>query len=456
MKKIAALSVAILAVAMAAWLWLRPPRSRPLPCFLIVAIDSLRADHVGAYGYPRATTPRIDALSRSGVVFDQAFTQAPWTKPSVASIFTSTYISVHRVLYSKQVIDGQDRSDILNEKFLTLAEAMKAGGFATAGFGQKIHLRPEFGFSQGFDGYDMHLRRAEGINRAAIAWLSRLRPERFFMYLHYNDPHYPYKPRREDATFGATTTRVQIDGRTKKAFHDGSLQITREDMRALEDLYDGEIHYTDRHVGALLDAIATMGYSDVTVLVTADHGEEFLDHGDITHGQSLYGELVRVPFILAGPGLPAALAGHRGRHVATPVQLIDIMPTLLEMAGLPLPPGVQGSSVVARLSSHPAPQVFSERRSVDEVAFWGTVFDGRWKLIQDATKGRTLLFDTMADPGETLPLQDRNPGVVAGLAERMKQWAAGNHILYERIQPESTRPLDPETEERLRSLGYID
>jgi len=111
---------------------------------------------------------------------------------------------------------------------------------------------------------------------------------------------------------------------------------------------------------------------------------------------------------------------------------------------------------VARVSSHPAPQVFSERRSVDEVAFWGTVFDGRWKLIQDATKGRTLLFDTLADPGETLPLQDRNPGVVAGLTARMKQWAAENHILYERIQPESTRPLDPETEERLRSLGYID
>jgi len=452
----------MLAIAAYAYIRLRPTDDKAQRSYLVVVIDSLRADHVGAYGYPRATTPRIDALARDGIVFDHAFTQAPWTKPSVASIFTSTYISVHRVLYSKQVIEGKDRSDILNEKFLTLAEAMQSGGIATGGFGQKIHLRPEFGFSQGFDGYDMRARRAEGVNRAALSWLVRLRPERFFMYLHFNDPHYPYKPRPEDAKFGSTSARVQITGDTKRAFHEGKVKLTRDDMRQLEDLYDGEIHYTDRCVGELLDAISRLGYSNLLVIVTADHGEEFLDHGDITHGQSLYSELVRVPFVVASPGpsgLPGDLAAYRGRHVGVPVQLIDIMPTLLELAGRPEPPGLQGRSLMQRLKPG-APGatsgVFSERRSPQETDFWGAISDGRWKLIEDATSGRTMLFDTAADPGETLPLQEMNLGIVADLKARLSGWAAANRALHERIKPESTMPLDPETEQRLRSLGYVD
>ena len=161
-------SVMLVAVLSAvAIIWLRTPRPKPGTSLLVIVVDSMRADHIDAYGYPRATTPRIDALSHAGVTFDKAYTQAPWTKPSVASIFTSTYISVHRVLYSKEAIEGKIRSDVLNGKFLTLAEAMKAGGYATAGFGQKIHLHPEFGFDQGFQAYDMHAGRAEGLDTTA-------------------------------------------------------------------------------------------------------------------------------------------------------------------------------------------------------------------------------------------------------------------------------------------------
>lgn len=454
------LLLAILALAGGAVLyWLLPPPPRDQRSYLVIVVDSMRADHVGAHGYPRNTTPRIDALAREGVVFDNAVTQAPWTKPSVASIFTSTYISVHRVLYSKQVIDGEDRSDILNEKFLTLAEAMGSGGYATGGFGHKIHLRPEFGFSQGFDGYDMHARRAEKINRVALNWLGDRRPERFFIYLHYNDPHYPYVPRPEDARFGATTSSVQINGETKRAFREGRLGLSPQQARDLIDLYDAEIHYTDRNIGALLDGIAALGYRNLFVIVTADHGEEFLDHGDITHGQSLYGELVRVPFVAGGTGLPAALAAHRGRRVSTQVQLIDIMPTLLETAGLPAPPGMQGRSLLAALAepgTAPSAPTFSERRDPDEVAFSSTVIDGPWKLIEETSRGRPLLFNLAADPGETLSLDGDNPRIIEGLRARLTAWRKDNQALYERIRPEDTTPLDPETEERLRSLGYVD
>ncbi|HEY3174513.1 MAG TPA: sulfatase [Candidatus Polarisedimenticolia bacterium] len=449
---------ALCAAAAGLFLWLRPPRVKTRPSFLVIAIDSVRADHVGAYGYPRSTTPRIDALARDGILFEEAYSQAPWTKPSVASIFTSSYTSVHHVLFSKRVVNGEDRTDVLNAKFLTLAEAMKSGGWATGGFGQKIHLRPEFGFDQGFDRYDMHARRAENINRRALDWLRSDDPDRFFMYLHYNDPHYPYKPHPEYARFGSTTARVQIDGDTKRAFREGTLRLTADDIRQLLDLYDGEILYADTLIGELLDRIGGLGYHNVTVIVTADHGEEFLDHGDITHGQSLYGELVRVPFIIGGSGLPASARGRRSRAT---VELIDIMPTLLEMAGLPRPPDLQGRSLAPLLApaipTEPGPvtAVFSERRDPNDADFSSTVFDGRWKFIHDASLNRVLLFDIETDPGEKRPMEGAGGEIVGALRGQLERWAAANRTLHDKIRPEDDRPLDPETERRLRSLGYV-
>lgn len=437
---------------------LRPARVKEAPSFLVIVIDSVRADHVGAYGYARATTPRIDAFAREGILFSTAFSQAPWTKPSVASIFTSTYVSVHNVLFSKRVVNGEDRTDVLNTKFLTLAEAMKTGGYATGGFGQKIHLRPEFGFDQGFDRYDMHARRADKINRKTLGWLREEDPDKFFAYLHYNDPHYPYKPRPEFAKFGSTTARVQIEGATKAAFRSGALHLSPEDIRQLIDLYDGEILYADTLVGDLIDAISSLGYRNLTVIITADHGEEFLDHGDITHGQSLYSELVRVPFIMTGSGLPA---GARGVRSETTVELIDIMPTLIEMAGLPLPPGIQGKSLLAALRGAPSsalaapPAIFSQRRDPADASFSSAVFDGRWKLIDDVPKSRLMLFDLSADPGETSPIATGGEDVINRLSSRLAGWSAGNLSLYEAIRPDDSRPLDAETERRLRSLGYI-
>jgi arylsulfatase A-like enzyme len=451
------LAMAVTSAAVQGCSLLGPPRPKPGQSLLVVVIDSLRADHVGAYGYPRATTPRIDELARDGVVFTHAYAQAPWTKPSVASLFTSTYASVHRVLYSKQIIDGEQRSDILNEKFLTLAETLKRGGYATGGFGKKIHLLPKFGFDQGFDDYDMHARGAERVNRRTLKFLRNEDPDRFFIYLHYNDAHYPYKPRIEYAKFGATESRVQIIGETKRAFRAGELQLTKDDARQFLDLYDGEILFTDHYIGELLEGLERLGYGNVLTIVTSDHGEEFLEHGDITHGQSLYQELVRIPFIVGGSGLPASA---RGLRVDPPVELIDIMPTFLELAGLPQPPGLQGRSFAQVLQGDAeaaaSRAVFSERRERKENRFWGSVIEDRWKLIVDASNDRTLLFDIEADPQEMSSVESDNPDVVAALEEKMAAWSAINGTLYEQIRPEDTTPLDPETEEQLRSLGYIE
>ncbi len=453
-KIILAAGLCVLVLIAGVRLW--PPSEKTGTSFLLIVVDSMRADHLGTYGYPRATSPRIDALAENGIVFTNAISQAPWTKPSVASLFTSTYTSVHRVLYSKQMIDGEERSDILNAKFETMAEAFRSGGFATGGFGMKIHLRPPFGFDQGFEGYNMHARRAEKINRHALSWLRSAGADRFFMYIHYNDPHYPYNPRAGYGRFGTTRPRVQINGDTKRAFRGGVLELSQNDIRQLVDLYDGEILYTDKYLGELIDSIESMGYSNLFVIVTADHGEEFLEHGDITHGQSLYSELVRVPLIVSGSALPP---GSRGIRSDDAVQLIDLMPTMLDLAGLPHPAGLQGisfSSILEQGASElPREAIFTERREIEDPGFSEAVTDGRWKLIRDAVAGRNMLYDLKADPGETIRLEDRNQGIVDEFISRLDAWVARNTSMHEQLLPEDTMPLDPETEQRLKSLGYV-
>jgi len=431
-------------------------RDRPRLSVLLIVVDSMRADHLGAYGYGRPTSPRLDAMARGGIAFTHATSQAPWTRPSVASLFTSTYISVHRVLFSMRVVDGQERSDALNENFLTLAEAMSAGGFATGGFGMKQHLNPEFGFGQGFDGYDMQLGRAEKINRRTLDWLRRADPERFFIYLHYNDPHYPYTPRPGFDSFGVAKPRVQINGATRKAFREGNLPLFPEDARDLVDLYDAEIRYTDHHIGKLVDTITARGYSNLLIVVTADHGEEFLEHGDITHGHSLYSELLHVPLIVSGSALPA---DSRGARRDTQVQVIDIMPTLLDLAGLPAPPGIQGVTFAGALSAGAASAsgaaAFSERLEPEEPGFSETIVEGRWKLIRDLAGGRTMLFDLSADPGEQVRIEADRQEMVTRLLAQLDTWREANRALHDKIRPEETAPLDPEIREKLRSLGYI-
>ena len=456
MNRRALVLLALLGVTVAALYRFWPARPKSDLSIVLIVIDSLRVDHVGTYGYPRETTPFIDRLGDEGLVFEEALSQAPWTKPSIASLFTSTYISVHSVLFSNEIIDGEERTDVLNTKFQTLAEVLRSGGYATSAFGMKIHLRPPNGFDQGFDGFDMSARQAWKIDRKALRWLGRNDPDRFFMYLHYNDPHYPYEPAPGYARYGATSARVQIDGETKRAFFDGRLELTRRDMDQLVDLYDGEVRYTDDHIRKLIEGIESRGYMNVLVIVTADHGEEFLDHGGITHGQSLYDELVRVPLVFGGSGFARLFPQRDGERMPETVQLIDLMPTILDIAGLPPPPGLQGRSLTPLLAGEPhaSRAAFSERIGADENMFWSTVREGRWKLIRDLNDGRTLLFDLLDDPGEKEPL-DGIPDIVARLAASIDSWSAANRHLHDLFAPHTTRPLDPETEERLKSLGYV-
>jgi arylsulfatase A-like enzyme/Flp pilus assembly protein TadD len=393
---------------------------------LLITVDTLRADHLGCYGFARASTPSIDRLAADGVLFERAETAAPITLPSHASIMTGTYPAYHGVRNN-----GTYR---LGPRAETLADVLKRFEYRTGAVISGYPLVARFGLSQGFDSYDDHLpperdrqigfreRSAEEVTRAGIAWLEATGSQRFFLWLHYFDPHAPYTPPSPYAE------------------------------RFSSSPYDGEIAYVDAEVGRLLEKLRSLGLTERTlVALVSDHGEGLGDHGEATHGTFLYESTLRVPMILSLPGpLP------RGRRVGTPVRTIDLMPTLLRLVELPEPDEVQGTSLLPLASRRPADLLL---KSVSETLLprenygWSEMAAlriGDWKYIQAS---REELYDLRADPGETDNLAARREGDAARMREEVHRLMAeaaptGPPIAYR-------QELDETARERLRSLGYL-
>jgi arylsulfatase A-like enzyme/Flp pilus assembly protein TadD len=393
---------------------------------LLVTVDTLRADHLGCYGDSRASTPSVDRLAADGVLFERAETAAPITLPAHTSILTGTYPAYHGVRNN-----GDYR---LGPRAETLAEVLKRFGYRTGAVISGYPLVTRFGLSQGFDTYDDHLpperehqvgfreRTAEEATRAGIAWLEAAGSQRFFLWVHYFDPHAPYAPPSPYAErFSASP-------------------------------YDGEIAYVDRELGLLLERLRTLGFADRTLVVlVSDHGEGLGDHGEATHGALLYESTLRVPLILSLPGpLP------RGRRVTTPVRTIDLMPTILRVVDLPEPDEMQGTSLLPLTSRRPADLLL---KSVSETLLprenygWSELAAlriGDWKYIQAP---REELYDLRADPGETNNLAEKREGDVARMRDEIHRLMAeaapsGAPIAYR-------QELDETARERLRSLGYL-
>jgi arylsulfatase A-like enzyme len=433
-----------------------PPRR---PNLLLVTLDTTRADHVSAYGYPRDTTPVLRELADAGTRFAQAYAPAATTGPSHATLFTSLYPLAHGI-----VSNGLE----LRASELTLAEILRARGWATAAFVSSFVLDARFGYAQGFDLYDDEFaaaeatfpaghewrehaipggfdRTADATTRRAVDWLAKGRdPARsFFLFVHYFDPHAPMSP---PAAYAARFAPAP-----------GS-EPSRLDVRI--GRYDGEIAFVDERIGELLGALDRAGLADDTlVAVTADHGEGLLAHGQMAHGVHLYEEAVRVPLLLRWPGVVPA-----GRVVEAPVALVDLAPTLLELLGVPAPEAAfQGESlaraVVGGAEPDPERAIHLQRRHYDgervgeewiEGDLYG-VRQGRWKYLESGDGSRRELYDLAADPGETENLADRNPGEQRRLAARIASWKAAS-----RRGGEAPRDLTGSEHEGLRALGYVE
>ena len=405
------------------------PEARPTPsAVVLITVDTLRADSVSFNGYGLPTTPFLDSLARDGVVFTQAYAPSSWTPPSMASLFTGVFPSSHGITF------GEDARSlvglaILPDSFATLAEFMRAAGYPSVGVSSNRHLTRSTGFAQGFDAfYDPpNFPNAKVVNdqvrlqlREAFgpSWKTAWRERKLFLWIHYFDPHDPYMPyppwlgknapgfRRQDAPIGIHMKRL------KEVYPQPDAALAA----AIRPLYDSEIARVDDHIRQIWEEL---GFDDdVLLIMTSDHGEEIVDHGNLGHSHSLYEELVRVPLLLRWPkGLQA------GRRIEAPVSVVDVFPTLVELLGLPMPAGLQGRSLVEALGQAavaPRP-VFCELLPTKPPRT--AIRDGQWKLIRDEAEPlRSQLFDLRADPHEATDLSAQHPEVLRRLDALLQQW----------------------------------
>lgn len=433
----------------------RPTAPPEPPNVILVLVDTLRAENLSLYGYHRPTSPRLEELAASAAVFLEARSQAPCTFPSANSILTGEF---------PQAFLGQSGGAMgLPAGQRSLAEILGAHGYRTAAVSASPIVRktpsrfnPGGGFDRGFDQFDEEClwRGAECVNAAALRWIDTAGPSStpFFLYLHYLDPHGPYRPPadhpRRFAPSGYQGGPGVDEGDpnpTAKSAEAGTAPSSA-DLEHLKALYDDEIAYFDARFGELVDALAARGLLDRTLLVlVADHGEEFFEHGHMKHCHTLFDTETRTPLLVRPPGGLAA-----GLRLPGDAANLDVVPTVLDYLGLP-PAPLPGISLRARI------EVRAGDRSEPPPTFsaWGSlrsVTSGGWKLVYDLATERFSLYDLTSDPGETADLATVKPGLVPPLKRRLFAWLIAQEGAGSRER--SLREGAAATE-RLRSLGYL-
>lgn len=411
---------------------------------LLISIDTLRADRVGAYGYERPTTPNLDRVAAEGVVFEQAWSQSPWTLPSHASLLTGLYTRAHGL---------RDDDHRLGREIPVLAELLVEAGYRTAAFVNTPYLSPRTGLLRGFERYEQ-LERFDASVPAALDFLRSEDPRPFFLLLHTMDVHSPYLPGEDQRRRFVRPYDGELDGRTSTLLRvrRGFLKPEAVDLRHLNDLYDAVIHEMDQRLAPLLAFLDESGLAATTLLIiTSDHGEEFLEHGDVLHGRTVYEEMLRVPLLVRGPGVP------RGLRVGAPTALVDVMPTMLRAAGVAPPPDLDGRDLRLRWR---APEHFLEAPVFAEVdprslsrkpaRSLTAVRVGTLKLIHDRELNTSELFDLSSDPDERLDRAAARPEDARQLRELVL-----DHLRAEGARPEA-RELTAEQRRQLEELGYAD
>ncbi len=421
------------------------------PNLLVVVVDTLRADHVGFLGYERDTTPALDAFARDAAVFLNHHSHSSRTGPSVASLFTGLYPGAHGVL---NPLSGFDAKGRLAASHRTLAERLREAGYATHAVVSNLNVSARFGFDQGFGGYEFLPGALTGqdVNRRALHFLDGEAARRgpFFLYLHYMEPHSPY---RFGPRFADLFTDPGYDGPLRGEHEEldailaGRLEPAAADREQLVALYDQAIRTFDARFGELWEALVARGLAATTrVVLLSDHGEELFDHGAVLHGYTLYQEQLRVPLLIRVPGAPP-------RRIDALTRTVDLFPTLLEWAGVPAPDAIEAVSLAGLLRGEPreaTQEVFArvQLRAVRTVQL-RSLQHGRWKLVESLLPPRRLeLYDLDSDPSESRDLARRHPERARGLHERMQALDTGPGRV------ERVRLLEAERE-ALRELGYL-
>jgi arylsulfatase A-like enzyme len=431
-----------------------PEPASTSPNVLLVLIDTLRADKLGCYGSDLGLSPNIDRFAAEGSLFERAFAHAPWTLPSVSSLLTATYPGRHGAGGAIGNLKG------LASDVRTMAECYADQGYDTGAIVNVLFLSPKFGISRGFEDYDYQpprddqrvQRRATEVTDTALTWLrdQKQRSNRPFFYMvHYFDPHLTYDPpahfREKFALPADQTPDPDMFGTEQDMIRlrQGKVDVSLLPLYRLEHLYNGEIAYTDEQVGRLLGGLKEMGLDDSTVVVlTADHGEEFLDHRGFEHGHTLYDELIHVPLIIRYPELV------RPGRVRAEVGHVGVAPTLCGLSGVQAEATFQGSSL--------EPLMFGEkpksRAILSQGNMWGPMLTslryGGYKLITGP--GKTALYHVAVDARERHDIsgeedqRERRTALSEVMERRLSQAGKGQAV-----------ELSSAEAKQLQALGYV-
>jgi arylsulfatase A-like enzyme len=469
----------------------RPVRVEPRrPNILLVLFDTLRADRTEPYGAKGVATPALARLSSRGVTFLDTHANASWTAPSVASMLSGVYPSVHGITGTGWIESLESTVSALHEDIAYLPEILEQNGYATAAIVKNPFIHSAFGFGRGFDQVHTLYKQRRAIReeyptpegQADAVWDQFISPlaegegtSPFFVYLHELDPHHPYDPLPPyDTLYPAPWGGDKELLRTRSfAFvYRRKPQVLAGGGRAyVNSQYNGEVTFMDAYLGRLLERLDASGHSEDTLVVfVSDHGESLTEHQIIGHGLRLYEELLQVPFILSHPTvLPAGL------KIETPVELVDLPKTLLELVDIEAPEGMQGRSLVPLIEGRDP----DAERATYAQALFGSLYSydsvrlGRWKLIREnplggsagkgAGKGkepsrkspRYELYDLVEDPGELRNLWSKDNPIARDLQARLEARHRDDAPRLE-AHRSSTRVMDAEMRENLQALGYLE
>ncbi len=457
----------------------------------LIVLDTLRADHVGVYGSKRDTTPFLDSLARQSVTFTNVFSTAPWTVPAMFSMFTGLYPSEHGIT-DGTMTGGHNKvvgQQVLPGEAVTLTEVMQQGGYTTLGICTNYHLNKQFGFSQGFEhfiGDDFRFLPFPDI--AIDAALPRLRrAPKYFLWLHYLDPHFPFylqspwfgqwneSKLHNYQDFGARIMMdfyrdfngigdegIAADEHVEPIFKLGQavaanlpsvawlmrrLEVPKDHdyVKFLQAAYASNVRQTDE---AVERAFAKLGIDDETlVIVVSDHGEELYDNGWWGHRHTLRQNLIHVPMMIRLPKKKAA-----GKKIDSPVSLVDLMPTVLELTGQPIPQNLSGKSLVPLMEG----EAMDDRPLFVETDYLGTPLRGivefPWKYMRNQKKGTEWLFHLGTDPLEEKNVAEDNAAKTAKLRKKLDEWVSTAKPDWDARE---IVPLSPAQLEKLKKLGYF-
>jgi arylsulfatase A-like enzyme len=440
-----------LAASLAPALWLsgcRKSSSGKRPNVILISIDTLRADHLACYGYSRPTSPIIDKFASDGLLFEDVSSTSPWTLPAHGSLLTGLYPNRHALKSYNVSLPAQ---------IVTLAEVFRKKGFSTTAIVNSHSLSRRYGLDRGFNEFTYIEEKLSQVGPTevegkALAWISRYRGGPFFLFLHYYDVHSDYRslPRYQKQFVGPYSGIA--DGSTDQLmrYRKGQIGLNQADARHLVDLYDASIRQMDDGLGRLFKFLGSRGLFDNTVVViTSDHGEEFLEHGGVLHTRTQFQEVIQVPLVIRGPDIP------KSKRVKYNISLVDLMPTLLALFDITIPPALDGINLCPlwRINNFHPPHRYIFSAADQYYMFHDikrAVRHPRYKLIYDRWRKKMRFYDLFSDPQEKVDVASEHRFLVDTMFSKLEEYISVNQSA-DKIIP----LLPPEEINGLKSLGYL-